>query len=81
MFIFSSPSCHSALHCPLLSVVSLPILILILQPEAFITSFFHITEVSECIQEGLRKKQTRTVTGTGAIKPGDMAGRRSLSER
>lgn len=76
---FSSPSCHSALHCPFLSIVSLPVLILILQPKAFITSFTHITELFECIQEASRKK--KILIGTGAIKPGDVAGSRLLSER
>lgn len=78
MFVFSSPPCDSALHCPFLSIVSLPILILILQPEAFIASFFHITEFFECTQEALRKNP---LIGTGIIKPGAVAGSRSLSER
>lgn len=72
---FSSPSCHSALHCSFLSIVSLPILILILQLEAFITSFFHITELIECIQEASRKKPHSRGQGLLCLEMWQEAGR------
>lgn len=79
VYFFSSPSCHSVLHCLCLSIVC-PFLFSSCIMKHLLLNFFSYYR-SDWMHWGSIKGKKPLLIGTEVIKPGDVAGSRPLSER